>query len=545
MTKKKTENALLKLTIHKLQRLRDITLEFAPVGVTAIMGVNGSGKSTALRALACIYQPIRNQSLQQTPYVPADFFVPYDGYDWSGCHFEAWIDGQEESRSFQREENGSWSPNPTNRFQRYVKYIPISDAIPDIERDDQKSAISYSRGDFWDVGSAKQRTFLRKVGETLNRDYSNAGSATKDTGQLKSFMFAEVRDRTLGNLAYPSHYMGAGEQKIFEIVKAVINAPKGSLILIEEPEISLHNKAMRDLMLFLKQQADEKSLQIVISTHWLGITEVADSVAIYSLVVDQDTESVRCRQGVLPTDLVAVSGNRADVRRITVWVEDVLASRFVDHIANHLGIRQFIKKIGIGRSARNLFSIAAALVIEHEHPDEVLIVGDGDRDTTDEEKRRAMERLIHIEDELPLDGPNAWALERRNLAVSLICEFSSPDNINPEDFLLNTARRMDVAGRADQWLQNDLRDVSRMRPAPSGKAAFYQLAQSKSSSDRPEDIRAELERLHERYIQTIQSTQEWRDYIAPVAERLEALCRQHRLIQPRAEAPVVATAEAA
>lgn len=535
MAKNKTENALLKLTIHKLQRLRGITLEFAPIGVTAIMGVNGSGKSTIMRALACIYQPNRNQTLQQTPYVPADFFVPYEGYDWSGCRFEAWIEGQEESRIFQREDNGSWSPNPANRFHRYVKYVPISESIPDIERDDQKDVIRFDRGGFWESAGPKLRTFLRRVGETLNRDYTNAGRASKPTGKLHEFMFADVQDRAHGNLSYPSHYMGAGEQKIFEIVKSVINAPKGALILIEEPEVSLHSKAMHDLVLFLKQQAEEKSLQIVITTHWLGITDLAEQVTTYSLTINPDTEVVSCREGFLPADVMALSGNRDDIRRITVWVEDVLAKRFVEHIANHLGIRQFIKKIGIGRSARNLFSIAAAIVIESYEPNDVLIIGDGDRDTTAEEKKRAMECLIDLEEELPLDGPNDWVTERRALAVSLICEFASPGNINPEDFLLNTAREMLADGRADQWLKNDLQEIGRMRPTPSGKVALYGLAQSKCGSERSEDVRAELSRIHEMYIQTIQSTQAWRDYIAPVEQRLMEMCQRHGLVHARDE----------
>jgi len=354
-------------------------------------------------------------------------------------------------------------------------------------------------------------------------------------------MFAEVHDRAHGKLSYPSHYMGAGEQKIFEIVKSVINAPRGALILVEEPEVSLHSKAMHDIVLFLKQQAEEKSLQIVITTHWLGITSLAEEVSTYSLTIDPDSDVVSSRAGFLPADVMALSGNRADIRRITIWVEDVLAKRFVEHIANHLGIRQFIKKIGVGRSARNLFSIAAAIVIENDDPNDVLIIGDGDRDTTNEAKHRAMEQLIDLEEVLPLDGPNAWVSERRDRAVSLICEFASPNNINPEDFLLKTAREMLVSGRADQWLRNDLQLIDRMRSTPSGKGSLYKLAQSKCGSERPEDIRSELSRLHEMYIQTIQSTQAWCNYIAPVEQRLMEICQRHRLIHARHE-PVTALA---
>lgn len=531
MSIKAAENALRKITIHNLQRLRNVTLEFPLAGVTAIIGENGSGKSTVLRALACIYQPKQSISLSQKDYRPSQFFVPYAGYDWSGCRYDAWIEGQDECRSFAKEIGGSWLPNPTTRFHRYVKYIGIGDSIPHIEMDPDAELAAFTREGFWSASDARSRAYLRKVSETLNRNYQEVGRASKTTGALRQFMFADVQDKALGSLNYPSHYMGAGEQKIFDIVREVVQAPKGALILIEEPEVSLHNKAMADLLVFLQQQAEMNALQIVISTHWLGIPAFAQRISFYSLVVDRDTESVRCRSGVSPTDFIAVSGDHANLKRITVWVEDVLARSIVDHIANHLGIREFIKKIHVARSAQNLFSVAAAQVIERDHVDDLLIVGDGDRDTSNDEKHRAMESLIDISDNVPIDGPQDWVGIKRRQAAALISEFAPPGDTNPEDFFFGVATRLNRDGQAPEWLRRDLETVSRIRPQPTGKQAFYELAKVKSDSDNPENVRDELKRLHERFIQEVSRTPEWDAYIAPVASRLMQMCVRHGLIQ--------------
>lgn len=522
-------NAIKKIKVHKLQRLRDIELELPEVGVTAIVGVNGSGKSTVMRALACVFQPQRSIELAQADYKPTRFFMPYEGNDWNGSSYEVWIAGQGESRIFGKED-GSWLPLPISRFHRYVKLIGIGDSMPDIEREGEAAEIQFQRTDFWVAGDAKLPQFLRKVGETLNRNYTAAGQASKTTG-LARFMYAGLDDRALGALTYPSHYMGAGEQKIFEIVREVLQAPKGALILIEEPEVSLHNKAMNDLLIFLKEQAERKFLQIVISTHWLGIKTWADKLTFFSLNVDRDTDRVTCSKGFAPADQYAISGDREDVRRLTVWVEDVLAKSIVDHLANDLGVKKFIKKIGVARSAQNLFAVAAGLVIDRDVVDDVLIVGDGDRDTSLVEKQRAMQSLIDIKDAIPLGGPREWVEEKRQAAVSLVSEFCSPEDKNPEEFFLAVARILVQKDNGPAWLRKDLSEIDQMRPPPTGKKAFYDLARSKCESEEAEEIKAELARLHARLIQAIAVTEQWADYVKPVAERMLAMCRMHNLIE--------------
>ena len=542
-------NAVTYLKINHLQRLRGIELEMPEVGVTAIVGVNGSGKSTLLRALACTFQPLKDINLPQEDYKVQRFFLPYEGCDWNQSSFEVGIKSDRlEVREFKKVE-GAWAPLPQNRFRRYVKLIGIGDAVPHIERDIEDGELIYEKSDLWEKGEARLKSYLGEIGKIMNRSYPGAGSAKKKSGVIRDFLYASLDDRTLGQLTYPSHYMGAGEQKIFEVVKEVFMAPRGSLILIEEPEVSLHNKAMHDLLLFLEEQAEKKELQIVISTHWLGIEDWKGRLCKYSLHVDKTNDSVTGRKGLAPTDLHALSGLSADIKKITVWVEDDLARKVVDHVANELNIRKFIRKIGVAYSANNLFSVAAAVVIDRDSVDDVLIVGDGDVATSVEAKREQIaKRISLVSESLLLDGPRAWVDLKRTQAARLITEFFSPDNQNPESFFLSVAEELKVSGNAPRWLLEDLGEIAQMRPLPPPKVALYELAKMKCDTSQPSDITKELGRLHDRLIVAVSASERWAPYVEPVAARLKQMAVDLGLIEktvaPTASAGFVAVVEA-
>jgi ABC-type lipoprotein export system ATPase subunit len=543
-------NAITYLKITHLQRLRNIEIEIPEVGVTAIVGVNGSGKSTLLRALACAFQPIKDINLPQEDYKAQRFFLPYEGCDWNQSSFKVGIKSDQlEFREFKKTE-GTWSPLPQNRFKRYVKLIGIGDAVPHIERDVEGGELVYEKSDLWGRSEARLKSYLSEIGKIMNRSYPGAGNAKKKSGVIRDFLYASLDDRTLGQLTYPSHYMGAGEQKIFEVVKEVFMAPKGSLILIEEPEVSLHNKAMHDLLLFLEEQAEKKELQVVISTHWLGIDDWKGKLCKYSLHVDKTSDAVTGKKGLAPTDQHALSGLRSDIKKITIWVEDDLARKIVDHVANDLNVRKFIQKIGVAYSANNLFSVAAAVVIDRESVDDVLIVGDGDVATSIEAKREQIDKRISLVGEnLQLDGPRAWVDLKRMQAASLITEFSSPDNQNPESFFLSAAAELKAAGKAPRWLVEDLGEIAQMRPVPPSKVALYELARMKCDTAHPADITRELGRLHDRLIGAVSASERWVPYVEPVAVRLKQLAVNLGLMEPQAAQiateAVVAVAETA
>ena len=61
--------------------------------------------------------------------------------------------------------------------------------------------------------------------------------------------------------------MGAGESAVFEILTALFEAGKGSLLIIDELELGLHEQAQIRFVHELKELCKEYHCQIICSTH--------------------------------------------------------------------------------------------------------------------------------------------------------------------------------------------------------------------------------------------------------------------------------------
>ena len=64
---------IISLDITKLKNIKNCRIDFSGKPLTAIMGVNGIGKSTILHALACCYKPT---DVARKDYKFPDFFPP-------------------------------------------------------------------------------------------------------------------------------------------------------------------------------------------------------------------------------------------------------------------------------------------------------------------------------------------------------------------------------------------------------------------------------------------------------------------------------------
>ena len=74
------------IQIQSLKGISNCTITFpADRKVTAIMGMNGSGKSTIIHALACCYKPGIKPQRKTTDF--SDFFTPHDDNNWRDSGF--------------------------------------------------------------------------------------------------------------------------------------------------------------------------------------------------------------------------------------------------------------------------------------------------------------------------------------------------------------------------------------------------------------------------------------------------------------------------
>ncbi|WP_087865907.1 ATP-binding protein [Comamonas thiooxydans] len=66
---------------------------------------------------------------------------------------------------------------------------------------------------------------------------------------------------------YTEAFAGSGEVAVTSCVVQVLGATKGTLVLLDEPEVSLHPGAQERLLAFLASMARTRHLQVVFSTH--------------------------------------------------------------------------------------------------------------------------------------------------------------------------------------------------------------------------------------------------------------------------------------
>lgn len=99
------------------------------------------------------------------------------------------------------------------------------------------------------------------------------------------------------DINYSEAFAGSGETAIVILVHKIYNASNESLILLDEPETSLHSGAQKRLMSFLIEQCIKKKHQVVISTHSPFLIEKMpnESIKVFStlssngkFVIDND-----------------------------------------------------------------------------------------------------------------------------------------------------------------------------------------------------------------------------------------------------------------
>ncbi len=95
---------------------------------------------------------------------------------------------------------------------------------------------------------------------------------------------------TTKNLAggYSDAFAGSGESAAAFLVHSVLNAEDGTIVLLDEPETSLHPIAQSRMLQFLCHFAVRKSLQIVIATHSVHLAHPLPKQAIRVLVLDEE-----------------------------------------------------------------------------------------------------------------------------------------------------------------------------------------------------------------------------------------------------------------
>lgn len=490
------ENYRLKSVFFKnLKGLKDAQFVFERQ-LTAIMGVNGSGKTTVIHALACAYQPPEGGKGENHRF--SDFFVPNTDALWQGSEFyivnekierdkTTILPSRKYGKAFDR-----WSPRYGDRPKRNIYYIGIDSCLPEIEKSNTQNRIIYSSRRKEDRLSQK---VIRDAAAILNKNYQ---SLLENTFQNKHFNGVELDS----GLKYSSLSMGTGEQRTIKILEKILNAEPYSLILIDEIDLLLHVSSLKRLIRRLDEIARDKHLQIVFTTHALEMIDLTQYVGIQyisniSLSEEEETLEKTVVYNTINSDLVYSLTGSCE-RPLKLYVEDELAKAIVKKVLRTLNISGKADVIKYG-AVENAFTVAAAKVLEGQDCTNTLILLDGEKYHTLDEK------LVPIQKRF--SGTESDIEEKWNQAASMISMFNLPSDTAPEKFfhdlvlengdaaneLVVAAAEIQAVHDTHEWLYN------------------IQTKLNDTESNVVRDI-----------IDMASNSAKWNDYIRPVVEWLSA-----------------------
>lgn len=326
--------------------------------VVAIGGTNGSGKTTLLQASSAAYSrentttrhyPLgrwfRPALARETPPVSDDALISYGYWDLGGS-----IDVP-----YKKDETRWRYPRRGNPEREHVRFVGIADFAPKIEQKDR----AYHNRARLEVRQTLQldNQVNQNVAEVLGRPYIGAQAHTVSaTGATWS---TEILQLNQQGISVTEANMGAGEQKILRLARQLESLPERSLVLLEEPEITLHPDAQLGLAVYLMGLARRHGHQILIATHSQHIFEALPPRA--RLLLIRDGLGTQVLSGVSHLRAAIALSPSARTNRDILLVEDDVAARFLRELlgrfnrqlANSSTIVAIGSKDDVGRMTRH------------------------------------------------------------------------------------------------------------------------------------------------------------------------------------------------
>lgn len=126
---------------------------------------------------------------------------------------------------------------------------------------------------------------------------------------------------------YSEAFAGSGESAVAKLVHKIFSAQEGTLLLLDEPEVSLHPGAQKRLLNYILENVRDKGLQVVISTHSPAIVEELPPEAI--VVMNQTAQNKFDPIPNVAADVAFQYIGHTNIEKKKILVEDKTAGLLV------------------------------------------------------------------------------------------------------------------------------------------------------------------------------------------------------------------------
>ncbi|WGL96280.1 ATP-dependent nuclease [Arsenophonus nasoniae] len=181
----------------------------------------------------------------------------------------------------------------------------------------------------------KEKLFINEeLNHDIISDISNVlGKNYKSIRILKHKLFGHNQAYTVfiksDDYNYSEAFAGSGEFSVIILIYLITKASENSLILIDEPEVSLHPSAQDKLITFLEKIIIEKKHQVIISTHSGNIIKNLPKDSIKLFINTENSSKTRVITDIEPSEAFIDIGY--NVQKLTIYVEDKLAKAIVEN----------------------------------------------------------------------------------------------------------------------------------------------------------------------------------------------------------------------
>jgi predicted ATPase len=338
--------------------------------VTAIVGENGTGKSTVLKCAACGYE----NAERAKRFFPSSFFVETHWDRISGIVLDYRIKRGTQVRTYKITKPSKRWRVPDDMPERNVFLLDIARTLP---LDASVGYAKIARQAAAEVSSTLiDVPFRERLSHILGRDYRNARFAVSDADARREVGLLE---REWGEVS--QFHQGAGEDATLDLFRVIQGIPEYSIVIIDELEASLHPRAQRRLTRFLLWLSRQKRAQIILSTHSPYVLEELPPEARILLLPGPAGTSIV--YGV-STELAMTRIDEAVHPEAYVFVEDreaAILSREI--LASHTESAELLSRIAIiPVGPANVVQLLGSLAVDRRLPYRSVSVLDGGEDVT-------------------------------------------------------------------------------------------------------------------------------------------------------------------
>jgi predicted ATPase len=324
------------LTIRGFRGVKDLELEFESP-ITALSGLNGTGKSTIAQLACCAYR--KSVTAADNRFYVKDFF-PVSAID--PAPFE--LDGsvlysyaietppaattaaasaavKQVTVSRAQKEWSGYKRQPN----RSCYYVGFTQFIPKVERRD----FSVYGGKALTVGDSVELSeeATAAIGRILGLNYESLDFTAVVHSKRTTDLAMAQRD----GKRYSENHMGFGEGRIVYMVSLMERALNQSLFVLEEPETSLHGDAQQRLAQYLVDVCTRKGHQIILTTHSAAImAELGRESVVY--LRRTKGGGLTATSGLSTYQIDSYLQTRPPANRATICVEDDFAATYAREV---------------------------------------------------------------------------------------------------------------------------------------------------------------------------------------------------------------------